>query len=192
VQFLQRQKWIGVVFTTSNPGGPAHEGVVPGTFALEFVHLGSHERSPDIVFTFLWSSAPNRHGASGTEYNLTSVFGKTGPVESGEANHGGIGPWTIRNTMLANGLDFKRGAVVRTPTSNVDVTPTLLHLLGMTASLPDMDGRPLKEALTTGPDQDQVAMETRSLRVKSGGYNAVLQVSEVSGKRYIDKAWREQ
>jgi hypothetical protein len=62
----------------------------------------------------------------------------------------------------------------------------------MTASLPDMDGRPLKEALATGPDQEQVAMETRSLRVKSGGYNAVLQVSEVGGKRYIDKAWRER
>jgi hypothetical protein len=35
-------------------------------------------------------------------------------------------------------------------------------------------------------------METRALRVKSGSYNAVLQVSEVGGKRYVDKAWREQ
>jgi len=192
VEFLQRQKWMGVVFTKSNPAGPAHEGVVPGTFALEFVHLGGHERSPDIVFTFPWSSAPNRYGVLGTEYNLTNVLGKTGPVESGEANHGGIGPWTIRNTMLAHGPDFKRGAVVRTPSSNVDVAPTLLHLLGLTDSLPNMDGRPLKEALATGPDQEQVAMETRALRVKSGSYNAVLQVSEVGGKRYVDKAWREQ
>jgi len=68
----------------------------------------------------------------------------------------------------------------------------LLHLLGLTDSLPNMDGRPLKEALATGPDQEQVAMETRALRVKSGGYSAVLQVSEVGGKRYVDKAWREQ
>ena len=93
--------------------------------------------------------------------------------------------------MLANGPDFKRGAVIRTPTSNVDVTPTLLHLLGMNAALPEMDGRALKEALANGPDQEQVAMETRPLRVKSGNYSAVLQVSEVGGKRYIDKAWRE-
>ena len=77
------------------------------------------------------------------------------------------------------------------PSSNVDVTPTLLHLLGMTTALTEMDGRPLKEALTTGPDQEQVAMETRPLRVKSGDYSAVLQVSEVGGKRYVDKAWRE-
>ena len=93
--------------------------------------------------------------------------------------------------MMANGPDFKRGAVIRTPSSNVDVTPTLLHLLGMTTALSDMDGRPLKEAFAAGPDQEKVVMETRPLRVKSGDYSAVLQVSEVGGKRYIDKAWRE-
>ena len=192
VEFLQRQQWIGVVFTAAKGTGLAHEGSVAGTFALEYAHLGGHERSPDIVFTFPWTSAPNRHGVPGTEYNLVGGSGKTGPVDSGEANHGGIGPWTVRNTMLASGPDFKRAATVRTPTSNVDVTPTLLHLLGMTRELAEMDGRPLLEALVKGPDQEQVPMETRSLRVRSGGYSAVLQASEVNGKRYIDKAWREQ
>jgi arylsulfatase A-like enzyme len=191
-EFLQRQKWSGVVFTAGKSAGLPHEGTVAGTFSLEYVHLGDHERSPDIVFTFPWSSAPNQHGVPGTDYNLSGGSSKTGPVDSGAGNHGGIGPWTVRNTMLANGPDFKKGAVIRTPTSNVDVTPTLLHLLGMTAGLSDMDGRPLTEALASGPDQEQVAMDTRALRVRNGGYSAVLQVSEVGGKRYIDKAWREQ
>ena len=192
VQFLQRQTWCGVVFTAGKGGAAAHEGTVGGTFALEYAHLGGHERSPDIVFTFPWTSAPNRYGVPGTEFNLTSGAGKTGPVDSGVANHGGIGPWTVRNTMLAHGPDFKRGAAIRTPTSNVDVTPTLLHLLGATSALAQMDGRPMLEALASGPDQEQVPMETRSLRVRSGDYSAVLQVSEVGGKRYIDKAWRER
>lgn len=192
VEFLQRQAWAGVVFTTGKPGGLAHEGTVAGTFALQYAHLGGHERSPDIVFTFPWSSTQNRHGVPGTEYNLVSGTEKTGPQDSGAANHGGIGPWTVRNTMLAYGPDFKRGAAIRTPASNVDVTPTLLHLLGVSSALSSMDGRPLMEALTSGPDEEQVAMETRSLRVRSGSYSAVLQVSEVDGKRYIDKAWREQ
>ena len=192
VEFLQQQKWIGVVFTAGKRGGPAHEGTAAGTFALEYVHLGGHERSPDIVFTFPWSSASNPHGVPGTEYNVVSGTNKSGPVASGAANHGGIGPWTVRNTMLANGPDFKRGALIRTPASNVDVAPTLLHLLNMPGAPSGMDGRALTEALASGPDQEQVAMDTRSLRVKSGGYKAVLQVSEVGGKRYIDKAWREQ
>lgn len=191
VEFLHRQPWCGVVFTAAGRAGPAHEGAVAGTFALEYAHLGGHERSADIVFTFPWSSAPNRYGVPGTEYNLVSGTAKTEPVDGVRANHGGIGPWTIRNTMLAHGPDFKRGAVVRTPTSNVDVTPTLLHLLGLTEPLAQMDGRALTEALVKGPDQEQVAMDTRTLRVRSGAYRAVLQVSEVGGKRYIDKAWRD-
>jgi arylsulfatase A-like enzyme len=190
VEFLQAQPWCGVVFTAGRNGGSDHEGLVPGSFSLQLAHLGGHERSADIVVTFPWSSRSNRHGASGTEYNEVSGPAAGGPVDGGAANHGGIGPWTIRNTMLANGPDFKRGAVIRTPSSNVDVAPTLLHLLGFEAQLIGMDGRVLNEALVGGPDAEQVAMETRALSVGTGSYRAVLQESSVDGKRYIDKAWR--
>ena len=190
VEFLQRQAWCGLVFTAAKRGGLAHEGTVAGTFALEYVHLGGHERSADVVFTFPWSSSPNRFGVRGADY-INTATGKTGPIEASVGNHGGIGPWTVRNTMLAWGPDFKRGAVVRTPASNVDVAPTLLHLLGVTANAAELDGRPLLEALEKGPDHEQIAMETRTVRVASGGYRAVLQVSEVAGKRYVDKGWRE-
>ena len=192
VEFLQRQPWCGVVFTAAKPGGSAHEGAVPGTFSLEFAQLGGHERSPDIVFTFPWTSAPNPHGVQGTEQNQVGGNAVTGPVQTAAANHGGIGPWTVRNTMLAWGPGFKRGTVVRTPTSNVDVAPTLLHLLGLGEAAARMDGRPLLEALASGPDPEQVAMQVSALRVQHGAYRAVLQTSEVNGKRYIDKAWREQ
>ena len=33
-------------------------------------------------------------------------------------------------------------------------------------------------------------LETRTVRVSRDGYSAVLQTSEVAGKRYIDKGWR--
>lgn len=192
VEFLQTQPWCGVIFTASSENGNAHEGRVAGTFSLEYAQLGSHKRSPDIVFTFPWSSKPNLYGVPGTEYNEVNGIFPGGVVTSGVSNHGGIGPWTIRNSMLASGPDFKRGVVIRTPSSNVDVAPTLLHLLGMNAALNIMDGRALTEAMITGPDQEQVEMETRSLSVQRGTYRAVLQESSVNGKRYIDKAWRVQ
>jgi hypothetical protein len=72
----------------------------------------------------------------------------------------------------------------------VDVAPTLAFLLGMRQVLPGMDGRPLLEALVSGPDEEQMPMETRTLQVANGAYRAALQVSEVMGKRYIDKGWR--
>jgi hypothetical protein len=189
VEYLQGQSWCGVIFT-SGKGGAAYEGGVAGTFSLEYVHLGGHGRSADIVFTFPWSSAINRFGVRGTDWSLVAK-GPTGPVIVDGANHGGIGPWTVTNTMLAWGPDFKRGVVVRTPAANVDVAPTILHLLGMQRSAANMQGRALVEALVAGPDEEQVAMDTRALRVEKGAYRAVLQVTEVDGRRYVDKAWRQ-
>ncbi len=54
-----------------------------------------------------------------------------------------------------------------------------------------MQGRALTEAMVGGPDEEQVPVETHSLRVSNGAYRAVLQASEVEGRRYIDKAWRQ-
>ncbi|HJY78231.1 MAG TPA: hypothetical protein VKE95_16455, partial [Burkholderiales bacterium] len=83
-----------------------------------------------------------------------------------------------------------RGTLVRTPASNVDVAPTLLYLLGHGDALRAMQGRPLLEALAGGPDEEQLAVETRTYRVKHGNYEALLQVSEVEAWRYLDKGWR--
>jgi arylsulfatase A-like enzyme len=188
VEFLQKQAWAGVVFTAKGAGA-AHEGAVAGTFALEFAHLGGNERSPDIVFTFPWSSARNRYGVQGTDYEMITD-GATGPLDTTEGNHGSMSPWTVKNTMFAWGPDFKRGVRVRTPSANTDVTPTILYLLGYPKA-GALDGRALREALVNGPDEEQVAIETRTLRVTSGAYKAALQVTETSGKRYLDKSWRE-
>jgi arylsulfatase A-like enzyme len=189
VEFLQRQSWCGVVFTAHGGGAP-HEGKVPGTFSLEYAHLGGHARSPDIAFTFPWTSNMNRFGVRGTDYNIVSKGGVSA-VNVDTANHGGIDPFTVTNTMMAWGVDFKRGIVDRVPAANVDVAPTILHLLGMQSAASSMQGRALTEAMVGGPDDEQVPVETRSLRVSAGGYRAILQASEAEGHRYIDKAWRQ-
>lgn len=189
VEFLQRQSWCGVVFTAHGTGAP-HEGRVPGTFSLEYAHLGGHARSPDIAFTFPWSSAANRFGVRGMDYNIVAK-GATMAVRVDTANHGGIGPFTVTNTMLAWGPDYKRGIVDRAPAANVDVAPTILYLLGLQQAASEMQGRALTEAMVGGPDEEQVPVETHALRVSNGAYRAVLQASEVDGRRYIDKAWRQ-
>lgn len=191
VRFLQRQPWCGVVFTNHGKKRPVHEGEVDGTFSLQYAHLGGHERSADIVFTFPWTSMSNQYGVASTDYSEISGSKAGGAVETGAGNHGGIGPSTIRNTMLANGPDFKVGAVVRTPSSNVDAAPTLLKILGITLPM-TMDGRALNEALVGGPDEEKVVMESHSLTVQSKGHRALLQESRVGDSRYIDKAWRQE
>jgi hypothetical protein len=194
IAFLQAQDWIGVLFTAGRRGeGTAPiEGLEPGTFALELIHLGQAERSPDIVVTFPWSSALGPNGVPGTD--STETGRATGPLTGRQGNHGSMSPWTVRNTFLAWGVDFKRGATIRTPVSNVDITPTLLALLGLDrdAALPRFDGRAIVEAFVDGPDEEQVPMQTTThiVATPDGAYRVAIQISEVGAQRYIDKSWR--
>jgi arylsulfatase A-like enzyme len=167
------------------------EGREGGTFALDLVHMNHAERGPDIVFTFPWSSARNPFGMQGTDY---VVAGATGPLTGTAGNHGSMSPWTVRNTFLAWGADFKRGTTVRTPASNVDLVPTLLALMNLDqdAGLGRFDGRALREAFADGPDEEQVPIEVRTYFAETadGSYRAALQVTELDRQRYVDKSWR--
>jgi len=192
VRFLQQQPWVGVLFTAPRAGaGEAVEGREPGTFALDLIHLAASERAPDIVMTFPWSSARGPFGLPGTDYTDAKA---TGPLAGTAGNHGSMSPWTVHNTFFAWGVDFKRGVTLRTPAANVDLAPTLLALLGLDkdVDLSGFDGRALREAFADGPDEEQVAVETRSYVVETpdGAYRAALQVTDLARHRYVDKSWR--
>jgi arylsulfatase A-like enzyme len=142
--------------------------------------------------TFPWSSARSPNGVPGTD--STETGGATGPLSGRRGNHGSMSPWTLRNAFLAWGVDFKRGAVIRTPVSNVDITPTLLALLGLDrdATLPRFDGRAIVEAFVDGPDEEQVPTQTTThiVATPDAAYRIAIQISEVGAQRYIDKSWR--
>jgi arylsulfatase A-like enzyme len=190
--FLKAQEWTGVLFTRGANGAPPIEGAEQGTFSTQLIHLDHPERGPDIVVTFPWSSAKNAFGVSGTDY--TDTRGTTGPLKGDAGNHGSMSPWTVHNTFLAWGVDFKHGVTVHTPVSNVDVTPTLIALLGLDrdANLPLFDGRPITEAFADGPDEEQIAAKTTTYftATPDGAFRAAIQVSEIGSERYLDKSWR--
>jgi arylsulfatase A-like enzyme len=196
--FLQAKDWSGVLFTRGRAeagGAVPVQGAEPGTFSTQLIHLDHEERGPDIVLTFPWSSEKNAYGVPGADGTAARA---TGPLTGEAGNHGSMSPWTVHNTFIAWGVDFKRGAVVRTPVSNVDITPTLLALMGLdgasdgTPGLPPFDGRVLTEAFAGGPDEEQVATATIThfTATPNGGFRAAIQVSEAGGRRYIDKSWR--
>ena len=155
-------------------------------FSLELIHAANPERGPDMLLTFPWTSRPNAFGVPGTD--RACVAAGAAPLIS---DHGSMSPWNVRNTLLGWGASFKKRTIVRAPAGNVDVTPTVLSLLGITER-DGLDGRVLAEALTDGPDEEQLAAETRVHTVEAGAYRAALQISTVDGRRYIDKSWRER
>jgi predicted AlkP superfamily pyrophosphatase or phosphodiesterase len=182
-RFIQAQEWGGVVFTAGRaPGDPL--GAAAGTFSLELIHAVNRGRSADLLFTFPWSSRPNAFGVVGSD--LANVSGGASPYAS---DHGSMSPWNVRNTLLAWGADFKRGATVPAPAGTVDVAPTILALLGI-AERDGLDGRVLTEAFADGAGPGHVAFETRVHTATAGGYRAAIQVSQVDGRRYVDKSWR--
>ena len=182
-RFVQSREWGGVVFTAGRAAGDAR-GALEGTFSLELIHVANTARGPDLLFTFPWTSRQNAFGVPGTDLASISGGAKLYP-----SDHGSMSPWNVRNTCIAWGVDFKKRATVRTPVGNVDVTPTILALLG----IPEdgaLDGRVLAEALENGPDAEQIAVDTCVHTVESGAYRAAIQVSDVDGHRYVDKSWR--
>jgi arylsulfatase A-like enzyme len=194
VRFLQKQSFAGVLFTAGRPGQSSVpiEGREPGTFSLELIHLAQAERGPDIVLTFPWSSARNPFGVPGQDSQISTA---TGPLSGTSGNHGSMSPWTIRNTFIAWGPDFKRGATVRTPVSNVDLAPTLVTLMNLDKDIGadgGFDGRVLREALVDGPDEEQVPVDVRTHVVETadGTFRAAIQITELGRQRYVDKSWR--
>lgn len=197
-EFLQRQDWVDAIFTAGGKPRP-EQGWVPGTFALDLVRLANVQRGPDIVVTLPWSSSPNAAGVIGTQYstgNQTAGSGRVSADSSTRAlagtgsGHGGLGPAVVRNTFIAWGPAFRRGVAMRAPAGNVDVTPTILALLGVHSDS-TFDGRVLSEAFADGPDPEKVVVRVRTVETGNGkGYRAALQVSEAGPHWYVDKAWR--
>ena len=181
VRFAHSREWGGVLFTAGRAPDDAR-GAVEGTFSLELIHVANAERGPDVLLTFPWTSA-KRFGMRGTD--LANVAAGGTPYAG---DHGSMSPWNVRNTLLAWGSHFKAGARVATPAGNVDVTPTILALLGLDTA--GLDGRVLEEALGDGPDPERVAVETTTHTTAAGEYRAAIQVSTVAGRRYVDKSWR--
>ena len=172
VAALQQRPEVGAIFTRAGQGTAA-QGSVPGTLSLA-VARGDHARAADILVSANWTADPNDAGFPG----------KT--TQGGAAGHGTSSRFDIHNTLIAVGPDFREHTRSSVPTSNVDIAPTILKLLGL-PQLPSMAGRPIDEALRNGPLPASVSVTKRQVQsTKANGYQVSAQVSTVSGHDYLD------
>jgi arylsulfatase A-like enzyme len=172
VQFFQNWVSTGVIFTRK---------AMPGTFALSEVHLDS-EDAPDLLVSLRWMDETNQFGAHGL---LTVDRSSYTP---GQGSHVSLGPFDMHNTLVAAGHHFRRGTASALPSGNVDLAPTILHLLGIKPSKP-MDGRVLTEALTEpGPSPTATTRHLDASAPISGStWHQYLNLSEVNGVTYTDE-----
>lgn len=181
VKALQTEDSVGTIFTAK---------ARKGTFAQEDAMIHSKD-APDIVFSFRWSTATNANGTPGTV--ISEAQGSNMSTSLQKATHASLSPFDMHNTLIAAGPDFRKGLVSDTPSGNVDVAPTILHILGAPQPA-TMDGRILNEALNAPPGNPPQIRKTQlraQAQLPSGDWKQTLDVVEVNGVRYLDQGTGE-
>ena len=171
VAALQLRPEVGAIFTRPGPGRRA-AGVVPGTLSFDIARW-NHPRSGDILVSASWTDHANPAGFKGTT------------TQRGVAGHGSSSPYDIHNTLIAAGPDFRGGATSDLPTSNVDLAPTLLRLVGLPPA-PSMTGRVIEESLRNGARPLPKTEGGEVVGTADGRYTLSAHFSMAGSYRYLD------
>ena len=172
-EWLMSQDWCGALLAS----GAASD--IPGALPASVAGLEG-PRAPTLAMSFRWDSTPSDTGYAGHAFS-TSL----GP---GRGQHGSMSPHETRNVFFARGPAFRQSATVASPTGNVDLAPTILHLL----SLPGgeaMHGRVLHETLRGGPYEVEWHTTTHDAGrdTPKGRYRQSITVSRVGETLYVDR-----
>ena len=168
-EWLTAQRWCGAL-VASDAGG-----AIEGTLPASLIGLEG-PRAPCLTMSFRWDSTPNDAGLAGHSYSTS--------LAPGLGQHGSMSPHETRNVLFARGPAFKQSATVTNPTGNVDLAPTILHLLGLPGG-EAMHGRILYEALEGGPDT--VDFETTYYQAGHGSYRQAITVLRTGKTAYVNE-----
>jgi arylsulfatase A-like enzyme len=173
VELLQAQDFTGAIFTREP---------MEGTFTLDQVRINTSD-APDIALSFRWTTDKNTAEIAG----LVTSDGGNGP---GRGVHTSLSPFDLHNTLIVAGPDFCKGMVDRLPSGNIDLAPTVLHILGV-PSPEQMDGRVLTEALTSEISKSPGPItHTLNATHELGTtiWQQYLRVTEFGGATYLEEA----
>ena len=171
VEWLQHSNFAGVIFAREK---------IDGVFPLESIRLNSAD-APDVVVALRWNPKPNRFGIPG--HIITDAT--RGP---GQGNHATLSEFDVHNILIAAGPGFRPAMLNDLPSGNIDLAPTILHLLGLEPPQ-KFDGRVLFEALTGQSAPPRAATETLETARKfpSGDWRQHLRLSRVGETTYVDE-----
>ncbi len=123
VGFLESQDWVGDIFS-----GPGLAAVGHRT-----------DTALAIAVTTRKSEGPNSYGVPGLSHAIADPLSRETHVGCGQ--HGGLGRYEQHPFLFLRGGGFAAGRRVETPTSPIDIAPTILRHLGL--AFAGMDGAPL-------------------------------------------------
>jgi arylsulfatase A-like enzyme len=147
VASLQSRVQFGAIFVSDR------YGEIAGTLPMGLIKAENSGRGPDIIVSFTYDEGTAVAGKSGVSY--ASSINRRG-------DHGSFSPTDVHISLMARGPHFKPGLRDPLPSGNVDIAPTVAHILGF--SMPDAEGRVLEEALEGGPALTEYALLEKTYR----------------------------
>jgi arylsulfatase A-like enzyme len=171
IEWLQRSDFAGVIFAREK---------FEGTFSLEFARTNTAD-APDVMVSLRWNKKANQFGVPGQ-----IIADNARPA--GKGTHVTLSEFDVHNMLVAAGPDFRKGAATTLPSSNLDLAPTVLHLLGIEPPQ-KLDGRVLIEAMEEKAERMEALSKTMQAARKfpSGEWQQHLRVSLVGETIYIDE-----
>jgi arylsulfatase A-like enzyme len=171
VEWLQHSDSAGVIFAREK---------FEGTFPLELARANTLE-GPDVMVALRWNSKPNRYGIAG---HIITDSARA----PGKGSHATLSEFDVHNTLIAAGPDFSKGLTSTLPSSNVDIAPTVLRLLGVETPQ-KFDGRVLSEAMKEKAGGVEALGKTLEATRKfpTGEWRQHLRVSSLGETIYIDE-----
>ena len=175
VEFLQQSDFAGVIFTKEP---------MEGTFGLAQANMNVPKARdvPDVVMAFRWNGSKNQFGIPG-------IIDADWQRAAGKGTHATLGRFDMHNMLIAAGPDFRRGQTDDLPSSNIDLAPTVLQILGIKAPH-QIDGRILSEAMAN-LNASAPKLETKTIEsvrdFPSGTWRQSLQISRVGPTVYLDE-----
>ena len=159
----------------------------PGALPLSILALKGATKlpTPAIVVTFRHFYLKNGDLQSGIQMADTNL-------QEGQGMHGGFGRDQTWNNMAVIGPDFKKGFIDPDPVGNIDITPTIAHILGIEMpSIGTLKGRVMSEALAGLPQPGKVNSPTAKVLVSApsaNGRRTILDYQQHDGVLYYDRA----
>jgi predicted AlkP superfamily pyrophosphatase or phosphodiesterase len=171
VEWLQHSDFAGVIFAREKS---------EGTFPLEFVRANSAD-APDVMVSLRWNEKPNQFGIPG---HIMADNARP----AGKGTHVTLSKFDVHNILFAAGPDFRERANTTLPSSNLDLAPTILRILGV-ESPNKLDGRVLVEAMEEKAERMETLSKTIDAKRKfpTGEWQQHLRVSLVGETVYIDE-----
>jgi len=182
IETLTQLDYVGGVFVDDKYCPAA--GDCPGALPLSSVGLVGSSKVPRPAIVVSYKVFYQKPG----DLQSAAMVADT-TLQEGQGQHGGFGREQTLNNMAALGPDFKAGFADEAPMGNIDIVPTLAHVLGIEMpSVGTLKGRVLSESLGAGGLVKAAPVKTLVSAPGSGGAATVLEYQELNGVKYFDRA----